>query len=1032
MIDLQRPRIQRAGPAALLAVLAWIHATALAAASTGTIGVAMPAGPSTPAGAPAAGAGPGPTVAPQDDDLEELLEEYRADLDLSRRRGEWTGVLAELDELLAEDAGDWASRAIRARLLRDQGEHTGALSEARRAYRDAQRLGVRGSEWQLAAHCVELDTLAELGLADQAAGAVAALESAGFDLGADPRADRSAGDLWLEAGERERAFERFEAGARAPAESWDQHLDAGRCMRRLGDLVGASTALVNAAQGRRPEPEALAELADLYFEADGEVSRAPAARNPGPLFKKARSTNPKSQAALLGLYELYRFNWKRQSFEADEFLGELLDARPSSIDGLLADARTAVDFGQLRHARERLAELRALAPGRRDVRALEAALAYIDNERERSSELLAALAEQDARDSEPEQRLGKHLVELYRFSEALPFLEAAVERDPNDYQAWTDLGRARGNTADVEGALEAFEKAEFAAAGRTNAVRENLTQVLQRIRSRFVEEQFGALTFAWQPEGSEVLAAYLPAFYERARAELVDRYAFATGDVRIEVFERHGDFSVRSTGFEGFPALGVCFGPVVTAVSPLSELRGNFSWARTGFHEFTHVVHLGLSHNRCPRWITEGLATWEEQRKNPAWQRNMRQDLLDARANGQIIPLRELNRAFRGPRVLFGYYQGGLLCAMLIEDFGFPPMVAFLEAFDRGLDLDAAVAEVFETTPEEIDRRFHALVDQQLDGLHVEPRWNPQVTAVQRLTLDRDPPRDPDSRTRWADDWISVAFGDLQSGSRVDAEEALRRLESELGEELPARVHHLRGALALDRSQPSTAAGHFQAFLEAGGEDFQVRLFLAERAFGDGDLDQAEAHLVLAEQAFPGFPQVERSAELALARLYDERGQGTQAMAAKERWCAYNASNLELRLQVARWHQIEGRAAEAERLLSEANDIDPFRGRLHLDWSAVLRDLDRPEEALRELRVALKVPAGLDADPGPLAEPDGRLEVLRSAADLALELGRAAEAREFAREALLLRPGDGEAAALLRRAEAALAPGEATEGSDER
>ena len=33
---------------------------------------------------------------------------------------------------------------------------------------------------------------------------------------------------------------------------------------------------------------------------------------------------------------------------------------------------------------------------------------------------------------------------------------------------------------------------------------------------------------------------------------------------------------MRSTGFEGFPALGVCFGPVVTAVSPLvAAVRGD-------------------------------------------------------------------------------------------------------------------------------------------------------------------------------------------------------------------------------------------------------------------------------------------------------------------------------------------------------------------------------------------------------------------------------------------------------------------------
>jgi p-hydroxybenzoate 3-monooxygenase len=83
------------------------------------------------------------------------------------------------------------------------------------------------------------------------------------------------------------------------------------------------------------------------------------------------------------------------------------------------------------------------------------------------------------------------------------------------------------------------------------------------------------------------------------------------------------------------------------------------------------VIHLGLSHNRCPRWITEGLATWEEEHKHACWTRNMRRDLIDALANDDLIRVRDLNRAFRGPRILFGYYEGGLLCKMLIDERGF-------------------------------------------------------------------------------------------------------------------------------------------------------------------------------------------------------------------------------------------------------------------------------------------------------------------------------------------------------------------------
>ncbi|MCA9003501.1 MAG: hypothetical protein KDB61_16365, partial [Planctomycetes bacterium] len=234
-------------------------------------------------------------------------------------------------------------------------------------------------------------------------------------------------------------------------------------------------------------------------------------------------------------------------------------------------------------------------------------------------------------------------------------------------------------------------------------------------------EKFGPLEFSWQPDAAAVFRAYWVDYYAQAREELAERYGFTPGPTTVEIFREHADFSVRSVGFEGFPALGVCFGPVVTSLSPLSGMRGRFSWARTGFHEFSHVIHLGLSHNRCPRWITEGLATWEEVHRNPAWSRNMRKELLDARANGNLIPVRDLNRAFRGPRILFGYYEGGLLCEMLIDEHGFPPMVRLLEAFDRGEDLDQAISGTFGCTPEDLDVRFEAFVDKRLAGLDCEP-----------------------------------------------------------------------------------------------------------------------------------------------------------------------------------------------------------------------------------------------------------------------------------------------------------------------
>ena len=42
---------------------------------------------------------------------------------------------------------------------------------------------------------------------------------------------------------------------------------------------------------------------------------------------------------------------------------------------------------------------------------------------------------------------------------------------------------------------------------------------------------------------------------------------------------------------------------------------------------------------------------------------------------------------------------------LLIDEYGFPPMIRLLQAFDRGLDVDQAFEEVYGTSPDEIRPR---------------------------------------------------------------------------------------------------------------------------------------------------------------------------------------------------------------------------------------------------------------------------------------------------------------------------------------
>jgi tetratricopeptide (TPR) repeat protein len=896
--------------------------------------------------------------------VERLGEEERSQLDYDRRHGALGGALEELWEILEEDPDDVLSRALLARCLLDKCDYDEALSEARRALSDARRLG----DEKALAPCIR--GLARIRLELGHVPEVLALQAQmgeRLETEPDPREAWIFARALIASGRREEGEALLLRGAESVAASgWEEILARGLCQRELGFIERAARTVTQAEKlafdGDGVEPEILVALGEIYFEAYGEVHETRSLLySPGELFREALELDPENQGALLGLFRLYRFNWRRTRNTPSEFLGRLLGPRPDCIAGKIAEVSGALDDGDLPTARAGLVRLQDLAPGRRDVIVEKAALAWVEHRRDDAQAWIDELLATDPTDSGPEREIGKHLLELYRFAEGLRFLERSVERDGGDHRAWTELGRAQANTGDEDSARRSLQKAVDLAQGRRNAWRDNTLLVLERMEKVQVDYPTEALTFAWRADAAPIYEVYLEDFYRSAREELSARYGYTPGPARIEVFRRWEDFSVRSTGFQGYPALGVCFGPVVTAVSPLSELRGSFSWARTSYHEFTHVIHLGLSHNRCPRWITEGLATWEEGVKNPAWWRNLRRDLVDARANGRIFAIRRLNAAFRGPRVIFAYYQGGLLCKMMIEKHGFSPMVRMLEAFDRGADLDGVLAEIFDATPEEIDAEFERFVDREIAGLAIEPRWSRGHTLSLRFRLSRRPPEGPPKELRtWADDWCRVARGIHLQGDRVGAEEAMRL--AELVGELPPRGLFLRAEFALADEEPGAAKNLFRRGFERGGEDYRARMALAALELSAGDRRKAEEQYLQAQKDFPGFPDSYFSAELRLAELLEEDGELDRANEMRRIWLGYNAGNYPVRIDVAEWLDELGRYEESVELWQEGNEVDPFRRHLHYRWGQAFHALGRFEEAEREFRVGLLVTPELDGD----------------------------------------------------------------------
>ena len=129
---------------------------------------------------------------------------------------------------------------------------------------------------------------------------------------------------------------------------------------------------------------------------------------------------------------------------------------------------------------------------------------------------------------------------------------------------------------------------------------------------------------------------------QRAKDRLSEKYGFPLEQrITVEIFPEQKDFAVRTFGIPENPGfLGVCFGPVVTANSPASQTAHPACWEAVLWHEFCHVITLGMTRNRMPRWLSEGISVYEEMQVNPAWGQAM-----NARYREMILG-EDLSRAY--------------------------------------------------------------------------------------------------------------------------------------------------------------------------------------------------------------------------------------------------------------------------------------------------------------------------------------------------------------------------------------------------
>lgn len=360
----------------------------------------------------------------------------------------------------------------------------------------------------------------------------------------------------------------------------------------------------------------------------------------------------------------------------------LMKAQPSSVESLIAAASVAQATGHTK----------AVADLREHISDNTTALARFD----------VALAEQS--------------VSQRQYAEAVRLARNAITSDTLSWRAWSVLGINQLRLGDATAARTSLEKSFKG--DPYNVWVKNTLDMLDRMDT-FVTQSAGSFTIVASPRDAAVLSPYAFALGEEAVAKLSARYGYKPPlPIRLEFFDRHADFSVRTVGLAGLGALGVSFGSVLALDAPGARERGDFNWGSTLWHEIAHAFHLGMTKHRVPRWFTEGLATLEERRARPGWGEEGLAMFLAAAAGDKLLPLADLNSGFVRPsypeQISVSYYQASLILEMIEQQHGEAAIRDLLRAYADGKSTEAALRDVLKKTPAQIDEAFAVVVERRM------------------------------------------------------------------------------------------------------------------------------------------------------------------------------------------------------------------------------------------------------------------------------------------------------------------------------
>jgi tetratricopeptide (TPR) repeat protein len=519
-----------------------------------------------------------------------------------------------------------------------------------------------------------------------------------------------------------------EMAERAPRryEEATQRVAVGRAiMRGGGDARKVLEGYFDRAKKEYPQAvEPYVATGELALE---KSDYALAAESFGDAVKRA----PDDPDVYLGLARAYDNDAER----ATAALTKALELNPVHIDSLLFQADNLIDQEEYEQAEAILKKVLEVNPKHALAWAYRAVLANLAGDRKQEEANRAEALGTWKTNPEVDHLIGLKLSRKYRFADGAAYqrksLQFVAGYRPAKVQLCEDLLRLGKEEEGWRLAEEASKEDPY------NVVSYNLVTLHDSI-SKFRALQNPHFLVRMDQREAQIYGQRAVSLLERARAKLCAKYgAELTGPTTIEIFPQQKDFAIRTFGLPGGAGfLGVCFGPVVTVNSPASRAGHPSNWEAVLWHEFCHTVTLTKTHNKMPRWLSEGISVYEEKQEVASWGQVMTPQYRELILEGGATPVSKLSGAFLKPptpmHLQFAYYESSMVVDYVVGRFGAAALGEILTDLGNDVPINAALAKHTEPI-EKLDENFAAWLKTQAEKLGEKVDWEQP-----KLALDAD------------------------------------------------------------------------------------------------------------------------------------------------------------------------------------------------------------------------------------------------------------------------------------------------------